>query len=179
MTDVDVSDAFTMDGTNVETSSDGSVVTSGLAPGLSDGDTGTEVIKLGKDPEDIMRLDYAEDPANLQVGDTITSFDVGFHNVSELAIYPYDTSTSVDATNKIVSGTGSGTNVFTLTSGFIGALLDQGGGTFAIRLHENAWDISSNPGDIKFTEVEADLTTAAPPTAGPIRGIAINPSVII
>lgn len=155
------SSAKTVDGTNVETSSDGSDVTTGLGGGgcLDDGNTGVECIKVGKAPDDLLRVTFSADPTLLQTTDTITSFDVGFHNMSVLALYPYTTATAVSATNKITNSGGSGTLVFTLTQAFIDDLFDQGSGSFAVRIHEDAWDIITNPGDFKEAEVDADLTT--------------------
>ena len=158
MTATDVNTAKTVDGTNVETSTDGSDVTTGLAGGLSDDNTTTEIIKVGKSPEDILRLDYAIDPTGLAVGDTITAHTIGFHNITDLALYAYDTANGVASGSKIVivGATASGANVFTFTQAFIDDLLDQGGGSFSVRIHEDAWDISTNAGDYKLAEVDAD-----------------------
>jgi len=116
-----------------------------------------DVAKIGKGPDDILRIEFPglDDIAN---GDTITIEVTSNHNVGIKAILPYDGSLSVDATNGITNAGGTGSLVFTITTAFIGDLLDQDTfGTWAARLTEGG-GIS---GDMQISEVDSNLTVAA------------------
>lgn len=77
-----------------------------------------------------------------------------------LALLPYTSATAVSATNKISVlpiGNGPSELVYTLTSGFIGDLFDQGSGSFDVRWAPD----NDGAGDIQWSEVDADLTAPA------------------
>ena len=124
---------------------------------LTDEDEAIECEKVGKSPDDAERLEFTESRLNLVAGDTITIHHIGVHNWGTTALYPYDGAVSVDDTNKITNTDNTDPIVMTLDAGFIGALADQGSDSWACRLIEDGVLLD---GDIKITEVDADLTTA-------------------
>jgi len=113
------------------------------------------VAKIGKAPDDILRIELPN-LSTIVAGDTVTFEITATHNIGTFALLPYTSTIAVSDTNKITVAGGTGSKVFTLTSSFISDLFDQGGGTWAARLTEDA-GIS---GDFQLAEVDSDLTAA-------------------
>lgn len=130
---------------------DGSSVTNVLTC-VTNGNTAELCVKPGKAPDDILRIEF-DHLATIAVGDTITIWTNGLHQYVTMALIPYSTAGGVDTGNKITQTAASET-IFTLTSGFIGALHDLGSGTWAARIAE---DLGST-GDFQLAEVDSDLT---------------------
>lgn len=126
---------------------------------IIDDDTVTGVGKQGKAPNDILRVEFPG-KADIAAGDTVTVWTGMTHNYTTMALLPYDAAGGVDETNRISVAVAAET-IFTLTSGFITALFDQGGGTWAARIAEDTVAID---GDVEIAEVDSNLTTAP---AGP------------
>jgi len=121
---------------------------------LDDNDTATAVFKLGKSPDDILRVEIVN-LATITTSDTITVAFGNDHNFATLSLIPYDGAASVDTANQVTYAVSGGSPaVFTLTSGFIAALHDLGSDTWAYRLAEDG-GIS---GDLQINELDADLT---------------------
>ena len=142
--------------------------TSQLEDGTSeatDGDTNSNVTaannwKIGKAPDDAMRIEFAEDKANIAVSDTVTVYHASLHNWGDSELIPYSGSaTAVVLTNKLTATPSGGTSVFTLTQAFIDDLFDLGSGKWGCRFMEKD---SFQAGDTSIQEVEGDLTTGAP-----------------
>ena len=134
-----------------------------LTPCVTDGVTGTScnvgnVKKIGKSPDDALRVEFAEDKANLAVGNTITLHLEGAHNWTVGELLAYNSATGVTATARLTATLSGGTCVFTITAAWIAELFDQGSGKWAFRFNE---DNSFLDGDIKISEIEADLTVGA------------------
>lgn len=124
---------------------------------LTDGDKViASAVKWGKSPDDVCRIEFTQDKADLADGDTITIYGVAnIHNVATVALLAYSGSASaVTETDKITLSLSAGDNTFTLTTAFIGQLFDQGSGAWAVRCTEDG-GIS---GDYKMAEVDADIT---------------------
>lgn len=128
----------------------------------TDDDTTTMAIKQGKDPDDIMRVEFPG-LSDIAVGDTISVHFGMLMNYDVMALLPYDGATSVLNTNRLTyTLSGGSPAVFTLTSNFIGDLCSTCGETWAARIAEDTVAID---GDILVTEVDSNLTTgAAPPS---------------
>ncbi len=136
---------------------DGSEVADYLT-GLDDNDTGTNVVKLGKAPDDIVRVEFPN-LATLTTSDTVSVYWGSLHNFVTMTLVPYDAAAGVDTTNNIIVAVDliPSPAVFTLTSGFIAALHDLGSDTWAARITENG----GIGGDVQLREVDSDLTEAA------------------
>jgi len=156
VTSVNASKVATFDATAWD-AADGAQVTD-VTTCMTDNDTVVACVKVGKDPDDIMRAEYNVDPAGLLAGDTLDLWISTLHNVTDVALLPYIGAGTVSTTNKIVVTASTGAfNTFTLTSAFISDLFDQGGGSFAARFVE---DLGIS-GDFGVNELDADLTGAA------------------
>ena len=135
---------------------DGSVVTDFLTCATDD-ELVTACVKQGKDPDDIVRVEFPGLSA-IAVGDTVSFNTVMLHNYVTAAFVPYSSASGVDTGNKItVAAVEGGNTTFTLTAGFIAALFDQGSGTWAARFVE---DLEID-GDVSIREVDSDLTVVA------------------
>ena len=112
---------------------------------------------VGKGSDDVGRAEWSG-LADIAANDTITIHFGMTHNYDVMKLLPYDAATTVVNTNKLTYTMSGGTPaVFTLTSGFITDLFDQGSGTWAVRFTE---DTTAIDGDFTLTEVQADLTQA-------------------
>ncbi len=138
---------------------DGSVVADYLST-LDDNDTAVGVVKQGKAPDDILRIEFPN-LASIVNTDTVSVWAIGAHNYVTMALLPYNAAGTVLTTNKITltaqAAPGGGETKFTLTTAFIGDLFDQGGGTWAARVVEDG-EIA---GDINISEIDSDLTAGA------------------
>ena len=132
----------------------------------TDNDTTTSIPaalnwKIGKSPDDAMRIEYAEDKADIASGDTITVFHGMLHNWGDSQLLAYTSATAVTKTDQLNATPSGGTSVFTLTTAFIGQLFDQGSGKWAVRFSEKD---SYLAGDTNIQEVDADLTVSGATT---------------
>jgi len=142
-----------------------SFVDATLTTEATDDDTTTEInaaaaSKIGKGGAphgDVLRVQFSSGFDDIASGDTITIELGGLHNVSDIAMLAYTTTTAVTATDKVVQTSVSGTTTWTFTSAFITALNDLGSGVFACRFAE---DLGLS-GDWKLAEVDADLTAVS------------------
>lgn len=129
--------------------------------GLTDDDTGSSVLKIGKGGAngDALRIEYA-DLAGLAVNDTITILITAIHQIDDgMDLLAYIDSNSVTATGRINLDAPMtiGANLYTITQAFIDELGDVGSGNFAVRWGPRAQEA----GDCSTAEVDADLTASA------------------
>lgn len=134
---------------------DGTLVTETLA---YDGDTATGFVKIGKNPEDGLKITWNTGHASLAVGDIFKVFATGLHNYGETACLPHISSSAVTDTGKLVSSSWAASqfNDFTVTQAFLDELNDQGSGKFSVRF------VPDNDGTGDTTCSECDQTLTAP-----------------
>lgn len=137
---------------------DGAVFADYLA-GLDDNDTAVSVVKQGKAPDDILRVE-APNFGTLADGDSVSVWQVGVHNYVTIALLPYKADGSVVTTNKITLTVGAGENILVMTAAFIADLEEIGTDHFAVRIVEDG----EIDGDIKISEIDLDLTVSGAPS---------------
>jgi len=133
---------------------DGSAVTDILTC-VTDDDTSTSCAKQGKNPDDIIRIEYP-DLLNFVAGvDSVTVHFGNDHNYTVIALLPYDGAISVLTTNKLTYAISSGTPaVFTPDANFLADLHDLGSGKGAVRIVEDG----EIDGDLAINECQSDFT---------------------
>lgn len=117
--------------------------------------------KIGKSPEEILRVDYNEDQADLTTSDHIDIEVVGCHNVDNVTMLPYNSATAVctstSAPNCHIDVSCSvATLAFTLTQDFIDNL--DGTGAYAVRFLVTNTDDTCSGGDASYAEVDSFIT---------------------
>ncbi|UCC31046.1 MAG: hypothetical protein JSU86_01975, partial [Phycisphaerales bacterium] len=126
-------------------------------PKYADGDYMVTAGRISTANEDMVKLTWntGYPPA---AGDTVTISVRVLRNSGVCRLSPYDSSNTIDITN-YVDQTPCGLTpcnfTFTLTSGFVGALADLGGGSFAMRYTCGG---SALVDRTEVSEIRADLT---------------------
>ena len=122
----------------------------------TDGDTSTGVVVVGgAGPTGTVLRCRFPGLTNLASGDTISVWITALSTFATAALLPYDTATTVDASNKLTLTAATGINTFTLTQAFIDDLIDLGSGVFQVRFVED----SAISGTATVSEIDSDLTT--------------------
>ncbi len=120
---------------------------------LTNGNTSVGYVNIGAANHEVLRIKFSG-VSTLSAGDTITIWVTTLTTFATMALLPYDTATTIDASNKLTVSAATGANVFTLTQAFIDDLFDDSG-NFYVRMVEDG-GIS---GGAQTAEVDADLTT--------------------
>ena len=117
---------------------------------LANGNTTTGYLAVGAAPNDALRIKFPN-YATIAAGDTISVWITALSTFATAALLPYDTATTVDASNKLTLTAATGINTFTLTQAFIDDLYDLSG-SFRVRFVED----SGISGSATVAEVDAD-----------------------
>lgn len=123
---------------------------------LTDGDTSTNVVDVGSDPDDCLKITFSGF-STAKSGDTISVWVTQLTTFATMAMLAYDTPSGVTTTSKITLTPQVGENIFTLTSGFLSQLFAAGGGgggLWSIRIVEDG-GISGSAG---IAEVGGNLS---------------------
>jgi len=133
--------------------------------------TASKIGKGGSPHGHCLRVHYNSGRGDLSDGDSITIDLEGLHNVSDIAMLAYDTTTTVVTTAKVVATSVSGSTVFTITTAII-AELDTTDDSFTFRFVE---DLGMS-GDWQLSEVDSDLSEAGGTTFFQTNTGTITPS---
>lgn len=132
---------------------DASVPETSYLSGLTNGNTTTEVFRVGSAPDDVLRIQFPG-RRTIRPGDTVTVWVSALSTFATMALLAYTANRVVTTTDKITLTAATGANTFTLTQAFINQLVHIGAGQWAARVVEDG-GLSGYAG---IAEIDSDLT---------------------